>query len=549
METILVVDDLATNRKMLCQILTSLREYRVIEASSGGEALELFERERPDLVLMDIDMPGMNGCESAGRIKQLSGTLYTPVIFVTALSAETNLASSLAAGGDDFIGKPFEVGVLDARVRAHLRIRELSRSLAEQNQELQMHNQRLLQEQELVEHFFSSSLLQSDLDSELIRLHMSPMSVFNGDLFLVERGPRGGLYLVTGDFTGHGLSAAMGTLPVALIFFRLARQGGDLGEMARELNVQLHRLLPPGMFFAATLLELSPRADRLSVWQGGMPETLWLDAGGKLKGAVASRHMPLGILEDDEFDDSVEVLPVRDGDRLYLYSDGLTEATDATGRMFGHARAREVLLGAGEDRFYALLEEVERFTSRQKDDLTLVELTCRPLPPGGEPVAGEAMPRRWEFGVTLGIHEIRADDALPAISRAIAGIPGLGRHRGLIAMIMSEMYANALDHSILGLDSRMKSSEAGFADYYEERRHRLQELETGSVRFQFRCHDDGEGPLLTIRVSDSGQGFRDGLAPAGAEALHGRGLQILSELCEELVFSDNGCILEVRLRL
>ncbi len=549
METILVVDDLATNRKMLRQILTSLREYRVLEASSGGEALELFEKERPDLVLMDIDMPGMDGCESAGRIKQLSGTLYTPVIFVTALSAETNLASSLAAGGDDFIGKPFEVGVLDARVRAHLRIRELSRSLAEQNQELQMHNRRLLQEQELVEHFFSSSLLQSDLDSELIRLHMSPMSVFNGDLFLVERGPRGGLYMVSGDFTGHGLSAAMGTLPVALIFFRLARQGADLGDMARELNIQLHRLLPPGMFFAATLLELNPRADRLSIWQGGMPETLWLDTDGKLRGAVASRHMPLGILEDDEFDDSVEVLKVCDGDRLYLYSDGLTEASDATGRMFGYARAREVLLGAGEDRFYTLLEEVERFTSRQKDDLTLVELTCRPLPPSGEPAACETMPRPWEFGVTLGTREIRADDALPAISRAIAGIPGLARHRGLISMIMSEMYANAVDHSILGLDSMMKSSEAGFAEYYEERRRRLQELETGSVRFSLQCHDDGDGPLLTIRVSDSGQGFRGGLAPAGAEALHGRGLQILSELCEELVFSDNGCTQEARFRL
>lgn len=550
MNKILVVDDIAANRSLLRQMLVSLRECEVIEASGGEEAVALFERDAPDLVLLDFNMPGLDGCQTASRIKALTGGGYTPIIFVTALSEESSLAAALASGGDDFISKPFDVEVLDSRIRAHLRIRELNQQLQEQNAVLRRHNERLTWEQELIEHFFTSALQQSDMDREFIRYHMSPLSVFNGDLLLVERGPDGGLYLVMGDFTGHGLTAAMGTLPVATIFFRLARQGVSLGDMARELNDQLNRLLPVGIFLAATLVELNPRGDRLSVWQGGMPASCWLGDDGQLRGLIESRHMPLGILTAAEFDDRIEVFDVNPGDRLYLYSDGLSEACDADGRMFGTSRVRELLLAHGEDRFEQLLAAFRTFTQprEQADDITLVELICKALGPRQSLLPREIEPLPWYFRMALSATDIQNSDPIAYLSSVLGGIPGLARHRGILVTILSEMYSNAVDHSILELDGIAKIDETQFMAYYERRAEMLEKLTQASVNIELDYRLARE-PYLVIRITDNGRGYR-GHAVSGSESgLHGRGLAILHGLCETVEFSAEGRTLEVRYRL
>ena len=222
MNKILIVDDIDTNRTLLRQTLAALKGYDVIEASSGPEAINQFEAENPDLILMDINMPEMDGREATTTIKAQTGDNYTPIIFLTALSAETSLAGALASGGDDFISKPFDVQVLESKIKAHLRIRELNQQLNNKNRQLTLHNDYLTHEHELVEYYFESAIRKSYLDRRYIQYHMSSMSTFNGDLLLVDRSFKGGLYMVIGDFTGHGLSAAMGTLPVAMIFFKMA---------------------------------------------------------------------------------------------------------------------------------------------------------------------------------------------------------------------------------------------------------------------------------------------------------------------------------------
>ena len=98
MQKILVVDDIKTNRTLLKQTLKAINNFDVIEACTGTEAISQFEKESPDLILMDINMPGMNGRDSTTAIKALIGDNYVPIIFVTALSAET----SLAGGGGTF---------------------------------------------------------------------------------------------------------------------------------------------------------------------------------------------------------------------------------------------------------------------------------------------------------------------------------------------------------------------------------------------------------------------------------------------------------------
>lgn len=132
---VLVVDDTPTNLQML-QIFLKRHGYEVILASDGLKAVELFSSERPDIVLMDVMMPGMDGYEATRRIKALCGDAWVPVIFLSALDKEKDLVAGLDAGGDDYLAKPVNFVVLDAKLRSFVRSLHLSRRLAETGQRL-----------------------------------------------------------------------------------------------------------------------------------------------------------------------------------------------------------------------------------------------------------------------------------------------------------------------------------------------------------------------------------------------------------------------------
>ncbi len=371
---VLIVDDIPVNRKVLCQMLSTY-DYEVIEAEDGHQAIECFQKAHPDLVLMDIRMPGVDGYQAAGTIKELAGQEYTPIIFVTALKPEMALSKALEAGGDDFISKPINLEILNSKIKAHLRIREMSHRLNAENR-------RLSHEQALIGHFFENTLKQSYLDPTIIRHKISPMTVFNGDLLLAERNPDGGLFVLLGDFTGHGLTAAMGTMPVALVFFAMARKGAALPELAREINHKLRALMPSEMFFAAALLELSADGLTVSAWTGGMPTGYVCSPEGGLKSLIPSRHLPLGILGDDAFDSSTQVLSVEKGDRIYLCTDGLIEACSPEGESFGTERLERLLSGGDADKFTLVLESLAEFRrdEAQHDDISFIELKCDEVP-------------------------------------------------------------------------------------------------------------------------------------------------------------------------
>jgi class 3 adenylate cyclase len=133
---ILVVDDTANNVKLLKDLLT-VRGYAVVTASSGSEGLEQIEKERPDLVLLDVMMPGMNGYDVCRRIRENPGTGVLPVVMVTALDPGQERIKGLEAGADDFLTKPINQPELLARVRSLLRIKELWDQVIDLNRTLE----------------------------------------------------------------------------------------------------------------------------------------------------------------------------------------------------------------------------------------------------------------------------------------------------------------------------------------------------------------------------------------------------------------------------
>jgi diguanylate cyclase (GGDEF)-like protein len=139
---VLVVDDARSNRLLVSRFIEAMG-HTTIEASDGEEAVAVFIREKPDLVLMDVMMPGMDGFEATRRIRAIEGQEWVPVIFLSAQEDERDIATGIEAGGDDYLAKPVSQVVLSAKMRAMQRIAEMRGQLVKMSRELEATNQEL----------------------------------------------------------------------------------------------------------------------------------------------------------------------------------------------------------------------------------------------------------------------------------------------------------------------------------------------------------------------------------------------------------------------
>jgi len=130
---ILIVDDVATNRQYLAMILGETEDYEIRLASNGKDALEYLTGEKPDLILLDIMMPEMDGYEVASRLKSNERTEDIPILFITAVTGTENIVKAFELGGLDYINKPFNKQELLSRVSAHLNLKLARMELEEKN--------------------------------------------------------------------------------------------------------------------------------------------------------------------------------------------------------------------------------------------------------------------------------------------------------------------------------------------------------------------------------------------------------------------------------
>ncbi len=161
--SILIAEDNAADR-MLLSTIVSRQGHRVLTASNGLEAVALFEQERPQLVLMDALMPIMDGFEAARRIKQVAGEELVPIIFLTSLTEGEALVRCLEAGGDDFLAKPYNRVILEAKIKAMDRLRRLQDTVLQQRDLIAMHNEHLLTEQRVAKAVFDKVTHSGCLD-------------------------------------------------------------------------------------------------------------------------------------------------------------------------------------------------------------------------------------------------------------------------------------------------------------------------------------------------------------------------------------------------
>ncbi len=401
--SILVVDDTPANLQVLAGMLKD-RGYKVRPVPGGKLALLAARRDPPDLILLDINMPEMNGYEVCEHLKADDRLKGIPVIFISALTEPLDKVKAFALGGVDYLTKPFQMEELHARVETHLKLRRLQVELEETNARLERANSRMSRDLEAaakIQKTFLPRAAPAVPGTEFAWCYR-PCDELAGDgLNIIPLGGgRVGLYIL--DVSGHGVSSALLSVTLSrllspssepssiLIRDRAVLDRLDVTPPA-EVADRLNRLFPYDTATEqfATLLYgvLDVATGDFRHVSAGHPGPLHLPAGGPPV-ILESPGFPIGVAEEAYGERSV---PLAAGDRLYLYSDGLPDAMSPGGERFGDARLLEAI-GRGRaeplrEGIAALMGEITRWQGgeRPHDDISLLAVEVAAAPSPGEP--------------------------------------------------------------------------------------------------------------------------------------------------------------------
>jgi hypothetical protein len=387
-----------------------------------------------------------------------------------------------------------------------------------------------------------------------------------GNLLLAGRSPSGALHVLLASAGMRGLAGYLSLQPVVAPFQRMTERGFTLSAIARELNNKVRQSLPPGRVVAAQMAELDARTGIANLWNGGMPPAFMLDASGHLFQEFPLAHAALGALDDDAFDDRVEMYVFAQDDQLIMFSAGLLAAKSQAGVRFGEQGLADALVGVPQslrrDEVAASLQAHLSGTEAD-DDITLVLVDCEKsaseisLP---SPDTLQTDPAgNWCFSLRLAAGELRHVDVVPLLLGVTEQFPAARACSGELFVVLAELFNNALDHGLLRLDSRVKHSPDGMETWLLLREERLAALAEGAISLQVEQFTDQGRAWLRIRCADSGAGFdleasldaaRSRLAGAHPCSLpSGRGLALVESIAHTVETSPQGNEITVLLAL
>ena len=537
---ILIVDDDRTNILVLSSLLK--REgYTVLEANDGVEAIRCFDENQVDMILMDILMPKMDGYQAAKKIKSKTDEKFVPIIFLTALTDENALAKCVESGGDDFLTKPYNRIILRSKIDALTRIKELYNTLHTQKNELKELNEKIESDVALANHVYKSLVRTNTLPKDIFKTWIAPVSSFNGDIALVMQTQNGGYHVMLGDFTGHGMAAALGTIPVCDLFQDMTQRGYKILDIILKINQKLKQLLPTGYFCAASFLSVNSNGTEVSVFNAGMPKVA-LKNSGKLT-YIHSSHLPLGIVDISSEDILFNTFNLSDESKICIYSDGLIECKNNTGELYGSSRLEKIFIES-QNITDDIKKDVKNFTNlkEQEDDISFVEISLPFKDISQIPLISQQQ-YNWSQSYVFDASALKNVDPVMIVIDGILSNNIPHKHKDRIYTIITELFNNSLEHGILGLDSSWKATPEGFSEYYEQRKKRLLDLCNAEISITVENSNTVRGGRLRIELHDSGQGFDYELFLSGnknSNIFSGRGIMLVKSICEKLIYKDNG---------
>ena len=327
-DRILVVDDDATSRKLLVRTLSSAG-YDCYESDNGAETLKLVHSEQPSLLLLDFDMPGLDGAEVLKRMRadRDSAVAQIPAIMLTGHGGEESEVLCLEAGADDFVTKPINTAVLRARIGTQLRLRSMRRQLQQQKEELEEWRDNL--ERDLAAARLTQQSLIPQKPPTLpgweVAARYRPVIQVGGDIYGWLRVRDGRILFWIADATGHGASAALLTALAKLLFHHGSVEHDAPAAIMQAVNSDFRNIFGARSFMTAMCVVLDPTSGRANVVGAGHPPLLIARHDGGAE-SVASSAPPLGLVERARFIETI--VDLRPGDAFVLYTDGLFGAAN-----------------------------------------------------------------------------------------------------------------------------------------------------------------------------------------------------------------------------
>lgn len=312
--TLLVVDDSPINIRML-ETALSKEGYEIFTADNGPTARELAVKHQPDIILLDIMMPGEDGFSVIRFLKSNIRTANIPVIFLTGVSEIESKIEGFNLGAVDYIIKPFHPMEVLARVRLHLKLSLATNSLiATQAQKLRQIHQAQT----------SFLVLPEALPQARFGVFYESLQEAGGDFYDVIAISRDIHAYLVADFSGHDISTAYLTAALKALMKQNCTPIYQPSESMKLMNDVLVEILPDDKYLTAVYAHLNRKTLKLTLVNAGHPPVVHVPADGPAK-LIRMDGDILGIFRNAMF--SAQTLSVKTGDRFYLYTDGLVESS------------------------------------------------------------------------------------------------------------------------------------------------------------------------------------------------------------------------------
>jgi serine phosphatase RsbU (regulator of sigma subunit) len=371
---VLLVDDTKANVDILVEGLKA--DHKLSLALNGEMALQIAARTPPDLVLLDIVMPGLDGYEVCRRLRQMPATAEVPIMFLSSLEEVQNKTRGFEAGANDYLTKPFEMLEVKARVRSLLKAKAYNDAIKEQ-----------IASELRVAREIQMGILPPDIPAVSagtgLEAHavLHPAQEVGGDLYEALRRPDGKIVAVIGDVSGKGIPAAL-FMAVTVTLLRAAAPESDRPEeILRRVNDALASHNPHGMFVTLLCAIYDAQTGRLDYASAGHPPPVLIRAG-RAQFLPLKSGMLAGVMPD--LSAPSQSVQLQADDLVVLYTDGVTEAFDAAETLYGDARLLEALAGQSGQTAAAATEGLLRSVRAhagehpQSDDIAVLALKRTP---------------------------------------------------------------------------------------------------------------------------------------------------------------------------
>lgn len=373
---ILVIDDDPKSLGVLGNILDQ-EDYELYLAADGESSLHVAEKELPDLILLDILMPDMDGFETCQRLKANPQLIDIPIIFLTAKTEMEDLEKGFHLGGVDYITKPFHARELLARIRTHLSLQDSLQTQKALSEQLILKNEEIEAELQIAQEVQRQLFAQpTQLPFLKITTQYRPYSHVSGDIYAVlPTANQSGANLFIGDGTGHGIVAALSTIMADMTL----KQYPDVSPqtLMEQLNQIFDENLPMDRFMSAAYLKIKENGN-MTFCNSGHPPIVILPANGDEALCFYTTGPVLGAAPNDHYSVSEMNYRLSPGDRGVLFTDGIYEQTNPDGKIFGADAFIDFLKTFPSDDLENLLSEavahVSQYTQNKpvQDDITLL---------------------------------------------------------------------------------------------------------------------------------------------------------------------------------